>query len=320
MSDAVDVAIVGAGPYGLSLAAHLRGTGVSFRQFGLPMDLWRTMMPAGMYLKSQGFASNIADPAGTHTLAAFCAATGRPYASYGLPVALDDFVGYGDWFRAELVPGVEEVLVTGIARRRGGFDLTLADGGQARAAKVVVAAGVEHFAYVPEPLSQLPDWACTHSSAHDDMAAFCGQDVVVIGAGQSALESAALLHENGAAAQVVAREPVVAWNGKPLDQHRPLLQRMREPESGLGSGYATWFYTQHPGRAREVAGTPAALGAEIAKQVEAGPQPRVAPTEVFERYGIRSVVSQIDDLYEQLLAGRPRRVRRRAAARRPSSA
>ena len=92
MSDAVDVAIVGAGPYGLSLAAHLRRPGLSFRQFGLPMQLWRDDMPAGMFLKSQGFASNLSDPEGTHTLEAFCRATGRPYAGYGLPVALDTFV------------------------------------------------------------------------------------------------------------------------------------------------------------------------------------------------------------------------------------
>lgn len=59
MSDAVEVAIVGAGPYGLSLAAHLRAAGVPFRQFGIPMHLWQTSMPRGMFLKSQGFASNL---------------------------------------------------------------------------------------------------------------------------------------------------------------------------------------------------------------------------------------------------------------------
>ena len=119
-----------------------------------------------------------------------------------------------------------------------------ASGSSART--VVVAIGVEHFAYVPAPLSDLPASACTHSSAHTDLAAFRGQEVVVVGAGQSALESAALLHENGAKVQVLARRRVIAWNGPPLDPDRPLLRRLREPEAGLGSGWSTWFYSDHP--------------------------------------------------------------------------
>ena len=252
MSDAVEVAIVGAGPYGLSLAAHLRKAGVSFRQFGMPMQLWRDFMPEGMFLKSQGFASNLSDPDHTHTLEAFCKKTGRPYASYGLPVPLDTFVAYGQWFRDQLVPDVEEVLVTDVAQAGGGFEVTLANSDQVRARKVVVAIGVEAFAYVPEPLSALPSSVCTHSSAHTDLGAFAGQEVVVVGAGQSALETAALLHEKGASVQLVARENKIAWNGPPLPLDRPLPQRLREPESGLGSGWATWFYSNQPGLFRRL--------------------------------------------------------------------
>ena len=91
MNDHGDVAIVGAGPYGLSLAAHLRAAGVPFRHFGMPLELWQSAMPQGMFLKSQGFASNLSSPDGEHTLEAFCKATGRPYASYGLPVSLETF-------------------------------------------------------------------------------------------------------------------------------------------------------------------------------------------------------------------------------------
>jgi pyruvate/2-oxoglutarate dehydrogenase complex dihydrolipoamide dehydrogenase (E3) component len=245
MSD-VDVAIIGAGPYGLSLAAHLRAAGVNYRHFGVPMRLWRGAMPQGMYLKSQGFASNLSDPKGTHTLEAFCQATSHPYKSYGLPVSLENFVNYGQWFQSELDLKVEEIFVTGMVQRGDGFELTLADGEQFSARRVVVAIGVEHFAYVPEPLSKLPASACTHSSVHTDLAAFSGQEVVVVGAGQSALETAALLHENGAAVQILARRYVIGWNGQPLNPVRPLLKRMREPEAGLGSGWSTWFYSNHP--------------------------------------------------------------------------
>lgn len=245
-SDVVDVAIVGAGPYGLSVAAHLRAAGVSLRQFGYPMHLWRSMMPQGMFLKSQGFASNLSDPASTHTLEAFCLATARPYRDYGLPVSLDTFLAYGDWFQAAHAPDLEETLVTEVSGQGGAFTLNLADGSTARARQVVVAAGVQHFAVVPDLLAGLPPAVCTHSSAHTDLSAFTGKRVIVVGAGQSALESAALLHENGATVQVVARRAKVAWNGQPLALDRPLLQRLREPEAGLGSGWSTWFYSEHP--------------------------------------------------------------------------
>ncbi len=250
MSDAVDVAIVGAGPYGLSVAAHLRAAGMSFRQFGQPMHLWRAQMPRGMYLKSQGFASNLSDPAHTHTLAAFCRETGRPYADYGLPVPLDVFIAYGDWFAAAQARNLEQTLVTGIDGASGGFELSLADGGTARARRVVLAAGVEHFAYLPPELSGQD--AVTHSSQVTEPSAYSGQRVAVIGRGQSALETAALLREHGAEVEIITRSPGVKWNGPPLLPDRPLRERMREPEAGLGSGWGTWFYSRRPGLFRHL--------------------------------------------------------------------
>ena len=148
MTEKIDVAIVGAGPYGLSVGAHLRAAGLRTRQFGSPMRLWRGM-PRGMFLKSQGFASNLSDPAGTHTLAAFCAEAGLPYRSYGLPISLDTFISYGQWFADAQVPGLEATMVTGIGRNGGQFEVELADGERLLAARVVIAAGVEHFAWVP---------------------------------------------------------------------------------------------------------------------------------------------------------------------------
>ena len=252
MNGTTDVAIVGAGPYGLSVAAHLRRSGLKVRQFGLPMHLWRASMPRGMFLKSQGFASNLSDPAARLTLGTFCRETGRPYADYGLPVPLDTFVAYGQWFQAAADLDVEEVLVAGVSPAGDGYEVTLADGETLRARQVVVAVGVEHFAYRPDQLAGLPAGACTHSSAHTDLAAFAGQRVVVVGAGQSALESAALLHEHGAQVQIVMRKQAVVWNGAPLAPDRPLLQRLREPEAGLGSGWGTWFYSTQPGAFRHL--------------------------------------------------------------------
>ena len=88
MSVALPAAIIGAGPYGLSIAAHLRARGVPFRIFGVPMDSWRTRMPAGMCLKSEGFASSLYDPTGEFTLERFCAQNRLTYGAQGEPVAL----------------------------------------------------------------------------------------------------------------------------------------------------------------------------------------------------------------------------------------
>lgn len=154
--------------------------------------------------------------------------------------------------RSALAIPVEEVLVTGITQRDGGFELNLGNGERALARKVIVAIGVEHFAHVPEALSKLPTTLCTHSSAHSDLAAFRGQEVIVVGAGQSALESAALLHENGAAVQLLVRKRAVVWNGDPLPRDRSLLQRLRVPEAGLGAGRRLWFYSNYPDLFRQL--------------------------------------------------------------------
>jgi thioredoxin reductase len=246
MNDLMDAAIVGAGPYGLSLAAHLRAAGVRFRHFGLPMHLWSGAMPDGMFLKSNGFASNVSDPEGTHTLQAFCRSTGRTYGDYGVPVPLETFTAYGRWFQRSQAPDLEEVLVTEVGRRNGHYELGLAGGERVGARAVVVATGVEHFAHVPEVLCQLPGRLCSHSSAHTDLGQFRGRDVVVVGAGQSALESAALLREGGATVTVVARAARLLWNGAPFESGRTLVQRLREPEAGLGSGWKTWLYSTQP--------------------------------------------------------------------------
>src|ERR1700719_1501399 len=95
----LNVAVIGAGPYGLSVAAHLRYHNVSFRIFGRLMDSWRAHMPKGMMLKSDGFASNIYDPGGSFTLRHFCAERGIEYSDTGIPVRLETFTTYGMAFK-----------------------------------------------------------------------------------------------------------------------------------------------------------------------------------------------------------------------------
>jgi predicted ATP-grasp superfamily ATP-dependent carboligase/thioredoxin reductase len=254
MSHRTDVVVIGAGPYGLSLGAHLAATGLRVRQFGQVMQAWKTM-PKGMYLKSQGFASSLSDPDGTHSLQSYCARTETPYADYGLPVALDTFIAYGEWFARERVPDVEETPVVGLSTDTGGFRVELGDGEVVHAARVVVAVGITGAAAMPPELADLPARLASHASEQTDLASFSGRRVVVLGAGQSALESAALLHESGADTRIVARKARVAWNGDPLAAQRSVWRRMREPEAPLGSGWGTWFYSTQPDLYRRLPAT-----------------------------------------------------------------
>jgi cation diffusion facilitator CzcD-associated flavoprotein CzcO len=235
------VVIVGAGPYGLSLAAHLRPLGVPFRIFGEPMRSWRLDMPPGMYLKSEGCASSISAPGPGHELPDFCAERGIEYADYWRPVALETFVAYGLWFQERLVPEVEPRAVILVRPCRRGFDVALDDGETIRASRVVVASGAREWAHIPPPLRDLEPRLVSHSSAYGDLAPLAGRDVTVIGGGQSALETAALAQEAGARARVLVRRPRLEWNAGPGELPSTRRSRLRMPPSPLGAGWRLWL-------------------------------------------------------------------------------
>jgi thioredoxin reductase len=242
----IETAIIGAGPYGLSIAAHLRRRGIPFRIFGRPMDSWLAHMPKGMSLKSDGFASNISDPNGQLTLGKFCAEQGIEYSDSGIPVSLDTFTKYGLAFKERLVPQLEDKLVVGIERSSEGYLLQLDDGERAKARSVVLAVGITHFQHVPDGLMHLPPEFVSHSGCHRDPEQFRGRNVVVIGGGSSALDWAALLHEAGAKVQLVARQTALKFHGKSTAKERSLWERIQRPQTGLGPGWRSSFYANAP--------------------------------------------------------------------------
>jgi len=241
-----EIAVVGAGPYGLSIAAYLRKRGLSFRIFGPAMDTWIAHMPKGMCLKSDGFASDLYDPDGALTLKKYCAERGIPYADMGLPVHLETFTEYGLAFRDRLVPELENKKVVGIKRTQGGFSLTLDSGETFSARRVVLAVGVTHFEYLPENLAHLPEQFLTHSASHREVLAFKSRNVVVIGGGASALDLAGLLHEAGANVELVARKKELKFHSKPTGKPRSWWQRLRHPDSGLGPGLRSRIFANAP--------------------------------------------------------------------------
>jgi thioredoxin reductase len=245
MSALLPVVIIGAGPYGLSLAAHLRARGVSFRIFGKPMDFWLTQMPTGMTLKSEGFASNLYDPEGHFTLKRFCAERGIDYADIGIPVLLSTFTAYGLAFKEELVPNLEEKVVVALAQRPNGFALTLDDDEVVMAQQVVLAIGISPFAYIPPSLTGLPAQFLSHSSQHHDLRRFKGKRVAVIGGGSSAIDLAGLLDDAGATVQLIARGPALEFHEKPK-VIKEFHDTMWQPLSGIGCGWRMKILTNAP--------------------------------------------------------------------------
>lgn len=244
--------VIGAGPYGLSIAAHLRARGVPVRVFGEVMSSWRLNMPRGMCLKSTPAASGLSTPLPGYELADFCKAREIPPLTGTQVVPIELFVSYGEWFQKQLVPDVENVQIRWLERMGRGFRLELSDGTELLTDVVVMASGLNGFAYVPPELAAAtgeqgvgPESLVSHSSQHRDLSGFAGRDVAVIGAGQSALESAALLHEIGASVQVLARGSV-RWGLPPRPPRDGLLGMLPEPNSPLGPTWRIYPFSHAP--------------------------------------------------------------------------
>ncbi|MHB8617577.1 MAG: NAD(P)-binding domain-containing protein [Candidatus Acidiferrales bacterium] len=243
----LEIAIVGAGPYGLSIAAHFRRRGIPFRIFGRAMDSWLAHMPKGMMLKSDGFASDIYDPNHDFTLRDFCAERKIEYSDAGIPVRLDTFAAYGLAFKERFVPELKESLVVSVERADDGFILRLEDGEIVAAKRVVLAVGITHFEYVPANLAHLPGELLSHSFHHHDLERFKGRSIVVIGGGSSAIDLAGLLKESGAEVTLVARRTALTFHTKSMGKPRSFWQRIRHPKSGIGPGMRSRFFANLPG-------------------------------------------------------------------------
>jgi len=242
----VSVCVIGAGPYGLAVASHIRHSGIDIRVFGSPMRRWLTQMPRTMYLKSEGCASNLPNPAKGDGLVQFCRDHSIPFAEYGAPLSREIFAKYALCYQQKFVPNVEDVMVTSLRRCDSQFEVRLSTGEKLTASQVIVATGLDQMEVIPEQLRSLPTSLWSHSAAHYDFSRFAGKEVVVIGAGQSGLEMAALLCEEGASVTLVVRASKIAWNKVPIVEKRSLYQRLRRPRTQLGEGLKLWVYDDAP--------------------------------------------------------------------------
>jgi len=205
------------------------------------MDSWRAHMPKGMNLKSEPYGSHFSAPSGGYDIAAYCRAHGHEYVDRLGPLPLDRFLGYGDWFTSQLVPDVSDATVTEIAAAGSAFRVTFADADPVTAQQVVVATGVRPYAHIPVELRGLPSELVSHSSDHCDLEPFRGRRVAVIGAGQSALETAALLHETGADTLIIVRGRIVHFI-EPNPEQISKLGHIKRPTTNLCEGWHCAFW------------------------------------------------------------------------------
>jgi FAD-dependent urate hydroxylase len=225
--------IVGAGPYGLSVAAHLRARGLPVRVFGPVMGFWERHMPQGMLVRSAWSASSLSDAREEFTLDAYEAAQRQPFAR---PLPGEELPRYGHWFQERAVPDVDQRLVANVELDGGGFALTTQDGERHAASRVVIATGLGSFPHRPAQFAQLGGELATHSMDVAEPGRFAGQSVAIVGCGQSAVETAALLSEDGAAVELIARDPAIRWliRGEQLRGIDPFLQRVLYAPTDVG--------------------------------------------------------------------------------------
>jgi thioredoxin reductase len=228
--------VIGAGPYGLSIAAHLKAYNIPTLIFGKPMEFWEKM-PADMYLKSFWSAASLSAPGGKYKLDQYAASINSHEQR---PIPLSFFLDYCRWFQKQTTPEIDPTYVQSLVRDGEHFRVALADGRTVEASHVVVAAGIAPFANIPQFARDLPTTLASHTQEHSDLTPFKGKHVAVIGRGQSALEYAALLHEAGAEVEVIARGPII-WINRKLYDHTGFARHIFYPPSDVGPPGLNWI-------------------------------------------------------------------------------
>lgn len=237
-----DVVVMGAGPYGLSTASHLLAQGLKVAVFGKPIQFWREHMPEGMLLRSFWWASNLSDPRGDYRLNKYFQARGGAPTD---PLPMETFIDYALWFQQQAVPDVDETYVSSIERRDGSYQVTLVDGRIVQCSVVVMAPGLLYYTYSPSEYAHLPVDLVSHSADHSKLGRFTGKRVIMIGRGQAALETSALLHEAGADVQLITRSPL-RWLTSENSAVPQIIRTLRSPSAGMGNGWMNLFLEKYP--------------------------------------------------------------------------
>jgi lysine/ornithine N-monooxygenase len=233
VADRLDVAVIGAGPFGLSVAAHLPHRAV--RVFGEPMQTWRTRMPPDMRLRSDWQETSLSAPGNRGSIDVWARAAGEQREE---PIPLQKFLRYSEWFRQTFVRDTDPSDVVGLDRAGGLLRITTAAGDEVEARKVVIAVGVTPFPFAPAPFEGAMGDGIAFAIERQDYNAYQGRRIVVVGGGQGGLEAAALALRAGADVEMLVRSQLRWFTDrepyKPRGPVRRRLYRLAYPVVGYG--------------------------------------------------------------------------------------
>ena len=189
--------IIGAGPFGLAVAAQATHDGIEHLIVGKSMEFWRRNMPKGMFLRSA--CDWHLDPLDVHTIEAFLHTQGKTPSEVE-PLSLEFYLSYVEWFKKQKDIQPRHVYIEKL-ERNDQFVATTTDGDVINAQQVVIAPGFKHFAHTPPELkAKFPDGRYQHTCEFVDFSEAATRRYLIIGGRQSAFEWAALLLEAGASA------------------------------------------------------------------------------------------------------------------------
>jgi cation diffusion facilitator CzcD-associated flavoprotein CzcO len=198
MQTETDLLIIGAGPFGLAMAAYAGHLRLDHRLVGKPMEFWQQNMPSGMYLRSA--CDWHLDPVGNHSIETFLRTQGRTAAQVE-PLSLGLYLRYAQWFQERKAIEPLSVYIRRLDYSDGRFQAITDDDHIINADRVVIAIGFKYFKHLPGELGGY--FFEDHISHTCDLVSFAGlrgKRCLIVGGRQSAFEWAALLHEAGAAA------------------------------------------------------------------------------------------------------------------------
>jgi len=221
-----DLLIIGAGPFGLAIAAQASHAGVDHLVAGKPMEFWKQNMPQGMYLRSA--CDWHLDPVNIHTIEKFLETRGQTPPDVE-PLSLAFYLEYAEWFQTQkqitTLPSYIKQL-----NHTTDFVATTTDGDTIRAQHVAIAPGFKHFANIPDEIkARLPEGRFSHTCEFTDFSSAANKRYLIVGGRQSAFEWAALLLEAGARAIFIShRHDTPAFAESDWSWVNPLVDGMAE--------------------------------------------------------------------------------------------